>query len=155
MLHLIPAPLHRAALCLAHRLRKLWWRWRKPELLGCSIVLRDSTDRILLVRHSYGSGLWGLPGGALKQGEDAVQAIIRELREETGCRAETVAPLGEAVHDFHGAYNRVWMFVGRTDDTPVPDGREILEARFFAFDGLPENLSPRAAEWLDRVPRNP
>ena len=48
------------------------------------IVLKD--DAILLVRYGTtggGSYLVG-PGGALDSGENAVQAIIRETREETG-----------------------------------------------------------------------
>jgi 8-oxo-dGTP pyrophosphatase MutT (NUDIX family) len=147
----LPAPLHRAALRLAHKLRKIWWRLRKPEILGCSVIVRDHKGSILLVRHSYGHGAWGLPGGGLKRGEDAAKAAARELFEETGCALDRMTKLGVATRQFHGTINRVEMFTAFTLDTPKPDGREILEARLFARDALPENLSDGAAEWLSRA----
>jgi ADP-ribose pyrophosphatase YjhB (NUDIX family) len=46
-------------------------------------VVRDGQGRILLQRRSD-NGLWGLPGGSVEIGESVTQAIIREVREETG-----------------------------------------------------------------------
>jgi 8-oxo-dGTP pyrophosphatase MutT (NUDIX family) len=86
VLHLIPPPLHRAALRLAHALRKVWWRVGKPRLNGCRVLARDADGRVLLVRHCYGSGRWMLPGGGMKRGEDPLLAAERELLEEVGCR---------------------------------------------------------------------
>ena len=64
MFRLIPAPLHRAALVVAHQVRLRWWRIRKPLLLGCRVMAFDDQGRVLLIRHSYGSGRWMLPGGS-------------------------------------------------------------------------------------------
>lgn len=150
MFHLIPAPLHRTALRMGHGLRKRWWRWRKPLLIGCSVMLYDGQGRVLLVRHSYGHGLWGLPGGAVGRGEDPLDAARRELREEVGCDAKALTPSGSATRDFHGTRNRVHMFSAVTDDTPMPDGREIVAAEFFALDDLPADLTEGAAYWLKR-----
>ena len=150
MFHLIPAPLHRMALRLGHGLRKRWWRWRKPLLIGCSVMLFDGQGRVLLVRHSYGHGLWGLPGGAVGRGEDPAAAAQRELREEIGCGADALTPCGSVTRDFHGARNQVHMFRAVTDDMPRPDGREIVTAEFFALDALPADLSEGAAYWLKR-----
>ena len=85
MIRLVPAPLHRAALRKAHALRKVWWRLRQPLLLGCRVLAFDSEGRVLLIRHSYGSGRWMLPGGGIARGEDPLAAATRELAEETGC----------------------------------------------------------------------
>lgn len=52
-------------------------------------VVLDSADRVLLLQvgeldnPAFGTA-WELPGGGIEAGETHVQAVIRELREETG-----------------------------------------------------------------------
>lgn len=48
----------------------------------CAVIL-DDTGRVLLQRRAD-NGLWVLPGGGVEVGESASQAIVREVREETG-----------------------------------------------------------------------
>lgn len=141
MLRLIPPPIHRLALRVAHDLRKRWWRWRKPRLTGCSMIALDPCGRVLLVRHSYGTGNWALPGGAVGRNEDPADAARRELFEEVGCRVAEARRLATMAEGLHGAENIVYLFVGVTEDSPRADGREILEVRFFEPAGLPEPLS--------------
>lgn len=148
MLHLIPAPLHRLGLRLAHGARKRWWRVMRPSLSGVCVVATDAAGRIMLVRHSYGSRHWSFPGGALKPGEDAAFAALREFREEAGCGLDALRLLGVIDHRLHGARNSVHLFTGRVDGHPRPDGREILALRFFAADDLPVPLSPSVRERL-------
>jgi 8-oxo-dGTP pyrophosphatase MutT (NUDIX family) len=60
------------------------------------IVAFDSEDRILITRqyrHGAGQISTEIPCGAVEPGEPPVQAIQRELLEETGCRAATLQPL--------------------------------------------------------------
>lgn len=142
MLHLIPPPLHRAGLRLAHFLRKRWWRLRKPRLRGCRVLALDGQGRVLLVRHAYGSGKWMAPGGGLKRGEDPLMGAVRELGEETACRLTNPAQLIVSQEILQGAANTVHIVFGRTDDRPRPDGREIVEAAFFVPDALPEAMPP-------------
>lgn len=56
----------------------------RPQLAVGAVVLRD--DDLLLVRRgtSPHAGLWTLPGGRVERGELLAEAVIRELREETG-----------------------------------------------------------------------
>jgi 8-oxo-dGTP pyrophosphatase MutT (NUDIX family) len=148
--HLIPPSLHRAGLRLAHALRKRWWGLRRPALVGCRVLVLDDRDRVLLVRHSYGAGRWMLPGGGIKRGEDPLVAAQRELREETGCVAEAVWLIETICEDMVGARHTVHVVAGRSASQPMPDGREILAAGFFAIDALPDPLAPKFAEALPR-----
>lgn len=51
-----------------------------------AVVLRDD-GHVLLVKPRYRRG-WGLPGGFMKYGEQAPDALQRELKEETGIAVE-------------------------------------------------------------------
>ena len=145
---LVPPGLHRTALRVAHGLRKRWWRLAQVQLSGCRVVARDPAGRVLLVRHSYGSRRWMLPGGGIARGEDGLTAATRELREETGCRLAE-ARLVELVEEpLAGTINRVHVVTGITSDQPQADGRELIDARFFAADALPDNLARGLAEAL-------
>lgn len=46
------------------------------------VVVYD--NQVLLVRNWIGSGSWDFPGGGVKYGESAEDAVVREMREELG-----------------------------------------------------------------------
>lgn len=53
-----------------------------------SAIVLDG-DRILLVQNRWPVGVfWSLPGGRIEPGEAAVDAVVREVREETGLVVE-------------------------------------------------------------------
>jgi len=63
-------------------------------------VVRDAAGRILLTRVAEGypgAGHWHLPGGGTDFGESPREALVREIREETGQDA-TVGELRDVVH---------------------------------------------------------
>ncbi len=57
-------------------------------------VIKDERGRLLLIKrgHEPGAGLWSLPGGRIEPGETDAEALVREMREETGL-AVTPGPL--------------------------------------------------------------
>src|SRR4029450_9518291 len=54
-----------------------------------ALIFNDAGN-VLLLKHRFraGSG-WGLPGGFLEQGEQPLEALKRELREEIGLEVDT------------------------------------------------------------------
>ena len=67
-----------------------------PVLVVAGIA-RDG-DRVLLTQRQEGThlaGLWELPGGKVRPGEDPVAALRREWREELGCEID-----GAEAHTF-------------------------------------------------------
>ncbi|MGZ5403168.1 MAG: NUDIX domain-containing protein [Nocardioides sp.] len=61
---------------------------KRQRVAAYAVIVRD--DRILLSRLSplvTADELWTLPGGGLDHGEDPRDAVIREIREETGLDA--------------------------------------------------------------------
>lgn len=118
------------------------WRWWRPTTFGVRVLALDSDGRLLLVRHSYGSPSWMPPGGGMKRGEDPLLAAARELREETGLVLERARVASAGGERLHGARHTVSLVAGEVAGIARPDQREIIEAAFFAFDALPDNMPP-------------
>ncbi|MHB2022304.1 MAG: NUDIX hydrolase [Mycobacteriales bacterium] len=66
------------------------------EVACVGAVVTDRQGRLLLVRrgHPPQAGTWSLPGGRVEAGETPERAVIRELAEETGLRAEVLHWVG-------------------------------------------------------------
>jgi len=57
-------------------------------------IITDGDGRLLLIQrgHEPWTGLWSLPGGHVEPGESDAEALVREVREETGLLV-TAGPL--------------------------------------------------------------
>lgn len=135
--------LHRLGYRIAHALRHRWRQWRGSPLAGASMIACDLEGRVLMIRLSYAGEGWSLPGGGARRGESMAQAAARELHEETGCTALGVTPLGTIHETISGSPHTAHVFACTTEDHPRPDGREVVEARFFPRHSLPHPLTPR------------
>lgn len=64
-----------------------------PIRLTVTGVLPDEQGRLLLVRRAD-NGHWVLPGGGVDSGERVVEAVVREVEEETGIHVKPVNLIG-------------------------------------------------------------
>lgn len=144
---LLPRALHIAGLRLAHAVRLRWWRFSGARIRGCRVLVLDADERVLLIRHSYGSGQWMLPGGGLSAHEDPETGAAREVSEETAVHLHRTVSLGRI--DDPMSRHETHLIAGWTRDlAPQADRREIIEAGFFALDALPDGIGPRLADQL-------
>lgn len=66
-------------------------------------VIFDGSQRVLITRrpdHVPHAGMWEFPGGKLESGEEAPQALKREILEEVGLRILSSEYLGEVVFQY-------------------------------------------------------
>ncbi len=106
------------------------WKPGEYGLVVC-VWVYDGKGKVLLTRRAKGksfAGTWENSGGAAKAGETSLQAIVRELFEETGIRAEesefrllSQGKEGHAIYDFYALHREVKLedivlLPGETDD---------------------------------------
>jgi 8-oxo-dGTP diphosphatase len=64
------------------------------------VIVRDGRALIVRRRHAPRRGEWSLPGGRVELGESLVDAVRRELKEETGldCQVGPIVEVFDRVH---------------------------------------------------------
>ncbi len=117
------------------------WKWRviglgAPRFFVGVVAICVDEGRVLLARHRVGDPRWRLPGGFLQRNETIEECIRRELREELGRAAEGI----DLVRVSAGyRYPRVEIVVRcRLIGAPGPFSSEVIEARYFSLEELPE-----------------
>jgi ADP-ribose pyrophosphatase YjhB (NUDIX family) len=132
---------------------------------GASAIVTDDQGRILLQRRSD-NARWALPGGVMDIGESIGQAIVREVREETGFEVEPkdiVGVYSDPGHVFaydDGEVRQQFSvcFVCRIVGGELQVSKESSEVAFFSpedIEGLEmhESIRLRIQHYLERRPR--
>ncbi len=120
-------------------MRRQLQRLLNTSTIGVKALIINQDKEVMLVEHTYMAG-WHLPGGGLNPGELPKDAIIREVREETGLIVNQ-EPMLFAVYStlIMGASDYPLLYVIK-EFSCAPSHtlcREIKQARWFALDNLP------------------
>jgi ADP-ribose pyrophosphatase YjhB (NUDIX family) len=131
----------------AYVLLRIYWLLARPRVSGVKCVITAGPE-VLLVRHTYGSRRWNLPGGAVKRGESPRDAAAREMAEELGIASVPWSALGTVRVQQHGRRDTLHCFAAELDDHRLTiDQVEIAAARWFPRDELP----PRLGRYVRRI----
>lgn len=84
---------------------------------------------LLLLVRDRGFRQFSLPGGGLREGETAEEAVVRELREETGLTAVSLAPLPSCRTS--DIYNTYLVFDVEAEGAVRIDPVELADARWW------------------------
>lgn len=129
------------------------FRMQRSVTLGVRVVIRDADQRVFLVRHGYAPG-WHLPGGGVDRGENLLQAVLRETREETGIRL-IEPPRLFAVYSNFEAFPRdhVALFIAgqHVAETTPASSFEIREGGFYPLSSLPPDATEGTRRRLAEV----
>ena len=137
------------------RAPKLMRRWTvrlsHPRFaVTAGAIITDPSGRVLLLKHRFrpGSG-WGMPGGFLEKGEQAEEALRRELREEVSLELENVKLFTTRTFKRPGQVEIVFTAraVGVSDQLSF----EIQKAAWFSLDELPGELPKDQAHLIKRA----
>ena len=115
-------------------------------------------DSVLLVKRRGApyAGLWTFPGGKTEPNEGPREAVLRELKEETGIDADiegildTISVVAEEAGGEELRY-RLTVFYGRYRSGTVRAGDDADAARWFTLDEtktLPLSEGTAALAWL-------
>lgn len=103
----------------------------KPEVLAAGAVVWRRVEQrveIVLVHRAHYDD-WSLPKGKLDPDESALEAAIREVREETGIRAGAPSYLGEITYPLSDEVTkRVSYWVMRSHEESTFEANDEIDA---------------------------
>ena len=141
--------------------------WRRCERghvhwgrYGAAGLLVVAPGPQVLLQHrapwSHGGDTWGVPGGARRRGETAIEAALRETVEETALDVTRVR-VGGRHDDDHGGWSYVTVLAEVDAPLPVEPERESVDVRWVAVGDVGELRlhDGFAASWPLLLPRLP
>ena len=106
----------------------------KPTVGAIIYKKQNSEYLILLTKRNIEPfrNLWCLPGGHIEEFEDAYDAVIREVKEETNMDFNPVFLFYvDEIFKDKNIHNVALMFYGEATNEPKADPKEVSDIRWF------------------------
>jgi ADP-ribose pyrophosphatase YjhB (NUDIX family) len=104
--------------------------------------LLERDGKVLLAKRGIEPrrGYWDLPGGFLEEGEEPLDGLRREVREETGLEVDPVEWLGTHLepYDNYFVLGLTWLVAGEGEPRPADDVEELA---WFGPGELPHEMA--------------
>ncbi|TLU52075.1 MAG: NUDIX hydrolase [Chlorobium sp.] len=116
-----------------------WVHYINPLPVAIAFTVNKNDDLLLVRRaHEPAFNEWSLPGGFLEAGEDASDACLRELMEETSLKGtiENLIGIYQKEVEVYGSL-LVLAYRVRVTDASIAINHELFEAGFY-----PQHLIP-------------
>ncbi|MDR0659819.1 MAG: NUDIX domain-containing protein [Prevotellaceae bacterium] len=133
----------------------------KPTYIlpAVAIIIFNANNEVLLQRRRD-TNKWCIICGHVEYGETVENAALREIKEETGCKAEIVRLIGIYSNPLFETYfysDKNVQYVTSYFEAKLTaelnflfSNEETLELKFFDQDSLPDNMSTQIDEhWLE------
>ncbi len=116
--------------------------------IGAFAVIFDQNNSVLLC-HRTDCDLWNLPGGKLEENELPTDAVVREVKEETGYDVEVKRLSG--VYKNNRKNDIVFVFVCSIIGGVPTLSDESDQIEFFDVQSLPSHFAPKGVERIQDV----
>lgn len=113
-------------------------RMTSPPVCAVAAIVFDAQRRVLVIQRGAppAAGLWSLPGGKVEAGEPLIQAVAREVVEETGLVVE-VGPLACVIERIGEGFHYVILdYLARPMGGSLAAGSDARSVRFVSDDEL-------------------
>jgi len=98
-------------------------------------IVTDGQGRLLMIKrgHEPGAGLWSIPGGRIEPGESDIEAVVREMIEETGLTVEVGRLIGRVQRPgVNGAVIDIRDYAATVTGGTLRAGDDAADARWVA-----------------------
>ena len=141
----------RLLLTSVHHFLRAGWFVARPKTFGAHALALTPVGKLILVRLRYAPG-WRLPGGGRRPDEPALDAALRELREEIGMiswgEAKEASEFEDCVYSKRDTASLVIVRDVRYRPRWSWEVEEICEADIAA---LPPDTSPTSRAWVESL----